>query len=296
MDPGLVSSLSGAVAQARRVDVIANNISNVDTAGFKGDDLAFEEHLQGAHRVDSRSDIPERPFTESELLSRTGDERRAVLHGNQFTDFSSGAFRRTGNPLDVAIVGNGFLEILTPEGIRLTRAGSLTLDPGGRLVTHDGFLVLGRGAPGADPALRAITIGNSHIVVDPQGNIYSEASRGGAPLGSLSLVSVENPSGLKKAGRNLFEYSDEALVRPAGANAAAAGARNPASEISSKPNPLGPTSVAPTVQQGALESSNVNAVLEMTKMIEAQRLYEQNIKLMQSFGSLSEKAAELGRF
>jgi flagellar basal-body rod protein FlgF len=292
MDPGLVSSLSGALAQSRRIDVVANNIANSDTPGFKGNDLVFEETLQGAHRKDERSDIPERPYTESELLSRAGDERRAVLYGAEFTDLREGAFRRTGQPLDIAIEGNGFLEILTPEGIRLTRAGNLSLDAGGRLITKDGFLVLGSGAAGADPAMRAITVGNEQFVLDQQGNIFGDASRGGAQVGSLSIVQVGNPAALKKIGRNLFEAPPEAALV-----SASAAARAPAQQQTEmKPNPLGSTSRPPKVHQGLLESSNVNPIVEMTKMIEAQRLFEQNTKLMQTFGDMTSKGSEIGRF
>ncbi len=299
MDPGLVSSLSGALAQSRRIDVVANNIANSDTPGFKGNDLSFEEVIQGSHREDKRSDIPERPYTESELLSRAGDERRAVLYGAEFTDLKQGAFRRTGQNLDVAIDGNGFLEVLTPEGVRLTRAGNLALDAGGRLVTKEGFLILGAGAQGADPALRALSVGNENFTVDSSGQIFSST---GASLGSLSVVQVGNPSALKKSGGNLFEAPAEAALVYAQANRApaaqapvGAGAAAGAGE-KMKPNPLGPVSRPARVIQGMLESSNINPIVEMTKMIEAQRLFEQNTKLMQTFGDLSSKASEIGRF
>jgi flagellar basal-body rod protein FlgF len=304
MDPGLVSSLSGALAQSRRIDVVANNIANADTPGFKADDLSFEEIIQGSHREDSRSDIPERPYTDAELLSRAGDERRAVLYGAEFTDLKEGAFRRTGQNLDIAIEGNGFLEVLTPQGIRLTRAGNLALDAGGRLITREGYLVLGQGAQGADPALRAITVGNEGFVVDATGAIFSDPSRGGAPLGALSLQQVGNPAGLKKIGSNLFEATPDAALVAAGPT------RGPASQVgvpngtslvtpnspTPKPNPLGSLARAPRVHQGMIESSNVNPILEMTKMIEAQRLFEQNTKLMQTFGEMATRSSEIGRF
>ena len=296
MDPGIVSSLSGALAQSRRVDMIANNLANADTPAFKSDDLLFEEALQSAHRTDSRSDIGEQPLKDSELLSRVGDERRVVLHGGQFTDHTAGAFKQTQNPLDVAIEGNGFLEVLTPNGVRLTRAGNMALDAGGRLVTRDGFLVLGAGGAGTDPALRALTVGSDAINIDIEGNVSTSLAKGGGLLGKLSLVKVENPSALKKDGNNLFVASQEAFAKPADTGASG---RAPASEVPGtlpKPNPLGSSSIAPRVHQGMLETSNVNAILEMSKLIETHRMFDQNTKLMQTFGDLNSRVSELGKY
>lgn len=303
VDAGLVSSLSGTLAQAKRVEKIANNLANADTVGFKADHLIFEEALQGAHIPDERSDLPERPYTDTELLSRAGDERRVALFGAEFTDLRAGQFRATQNPLDIAIEGNGFLEVLTPDGIRLTRAGSLTLDAAGRLVNRDGFLILGAGAPGANPETRAIVLGSQSLVqIDADGQIYSSQANGGTPLGRLALVQVENPAALKKQAGQLFEALPDAGLRPVGAPvaqapAAAAGERAPASTADFvRPNPLGPANVPPKIHQGMVEGSNVNPLSEMTSLIEAQRLFDQNTKLMQVHGDTSSRVSEVGRF
>ncbi len=314
MDAGLVTSLSGALAQARRVDKIANNIANADTPAFKADDLIFEESLLGAQREDGRTDIPEREFSESELMSRAGDEHRAVLYGEEFTDLKAGAYKVTHNPLDIAIEGNGFLEILTPSGIRLTRAGNLALDAGGRLITRDGFLVLASGGRGAATAgaprdlqadaanagMRAITVGSGNFNIDSEGNVYSGADRGGGIVGQLSLVRVENPRALKKEGSNLYSALPEAFVVQNNSNAPVRGPAGVAAPtaIADKPrlNPLGSTLVPPRVHQGMIEGSNVNPVAEMTKLIEAQRLFEQNTKLMQTMGDISSRVSEIGKF
>lgn len=340
MDAGLVSSLSGALAQSKRVDLIANNLANADTPAFKGNDLSFEESLQGAHHEDLRNDIPTRPYKDSELLSEAGKERRAVLYGAEYTDLRAGSYRQTSNPLDIAIQGNGFLEVLTPQGIRLTRAGNLALDAGGRLTTQDGFLVLGPGAANTNPApaagpapaglatasldpaqnaavpatpasptapiagldaaaMRAITVGSGRVQIDREGNIYSNNAQGNLPVGRLSLVQVANPEGLKKEGRNLFVAGPDVIVRPVGT--AAPAERNPAqqaalAEAVPKENPLGPLGVAPQIHQGVLEASNVNPVLEMTKLIEAHRLFDQNTKMMQTIGDANSRVAEVGKF
>lgn len=304
MDAGLVSSLSGALAQNKRVEVIANNLANADTPAFKSDDLSFEESVQGAQRQDLRSEIPERPYTESELLSQAGRERRAVLYATEYTNLKAGGIKQTGNPLDVAIEGNGFLEVLTPNGVRLTRAGNMALDPGGRLMTQDGFLVLGPGAAGQDPALRAITVGPGRLVIDQEGNLFANNERGNTPLGRLSVVQVANPKELKKDGRNTFEASPDAAVRPVGGAAPATPVRDiaqVANDVNNpsavpKENPLGPLALAPKIHQGMLEASNVEPVREMTKLIEAHRLFDQNTRLMQSIGDINAKSADIGRF
>jgi flagellar basal-body rod protein FlgF len=304
MDSGLVTSLSGALAQSRRIEVISNNIANADTVGFKSKDLAFEEAMEAAHREDTRSDISEEAPNESEVLSAKGRERSTVLYGADFVNLQAGGFRQTSNPLDVAIEGNGFLEIATPNGIRLTRAGNLALDAEGRLVNNDGFLVLGPAgqgaAAGADPAARAIRVpSGQQLQIDLQGNIYVRGEAAPQLVGSLSLVQVENPTELKPEGRNLFNAGPNAFPRAAGQPEAE---RTPASvvanapELNPRPNPLGPTNVAPKVHQGMLESSNVSPVKEMSSLIEAQRLFEQNLKLMQGTGEMSARLSEIGKF
>lgn len=334
MDAGLVTAMSGALAQSKRIEVIANNIANADTPGFKGDRLSFEESYIAAHQKDMRSDIPERPYTDREMLSKHGDEPRPVLYGTEFTELRAGSLKQTGNPLDVAIQGNGFLEVLTPNGIRLTRAGNLALDPQGRLVTPNGFLVLGPGEarapapaatataslnpadltaanaanqaataplanPDADQAGRAITVGGGNIHIDSEGNIYTrDAAR--TLVGRLGLVQVENPSALQKDGHNLFKASPEAFAKNAPA-ATPVAARGPASEAaeaptSTRPNPLGSTSVPPRVYQGMLEASNINPVSETTEMIEAHRLFDQNTRLIQVQGDIMGRVSEVGRF
>jgi flagellar basal-body rod protein FlgF len=294
MDAGLVTALSGALAQSKQVERIANNIANADTAGFKADELVFEAELQGQHhREMSLPEIPERVPTSSEIFSKAGDEHRVALYGTEFTDLRAGNIKRTGNALDIAIEGNGFLEVAHPNGVRLTRAGNLTLDAQGRLATRDGFLVLGPGQAQGDPAARAINLGTSNVTIDAQGNIYGGADLGGAQLGSLGLVQVADPSQLKKSGQGLFEAPEAALLRPG----APAALRLPAQAGGANTkNPLGSTQVPPRIHQGMIEGSNVNPVKEMSRMIEAQRLYEQNAKLMQTFGNIQASGSELGKF
>jgi flagellar basal-body rod protein FlgG len=295
MDPGLVTALSGALAQSKRVETISNNLANADTVAFKSQDLLFEESLMAAQHQDTRSDIPERPYKDSELLSRSGDEQRNVLYGSDYTNLRAGNFKQTHQALDIAIEGNGFLEVLSPNGVRLTRAGNLTLDAGGRLVNSDGFLVLGAGNPSQDPALRAITVGNGRVTIDREGNVYGGPDQGNANLGRLSIVQISDPKGLKKAGGNLYEVAPEAIARPLQAGAANRAPAAAGEEVA-RPNPLGSTMVPARVHQGMLESSNVNPVAEMTKLIEAHRLFDQNTRMLQTIGDAASRVSEVGKF
>lgn len=312
MDSGLVTSLSGALAQSRRIETIANNIANADTPAFKERDLVFEEMLESAHQRDDRNDMEPGPLSKSEILARPHKETRPVLYGADFTNMRAGPMRQTGNTLDLAIEGNGFLEVLSPNGIRLTRAGNLSLDTEGRLVTRDGFLILGPKAQGAqnaaqndpaapqpDPSLRAIRVGTQHMQIDIEGNIYRIEEGVQQNVGRISIVQVENPAALKLIGGNLFEAGEDAFTV---AQSPEAG-RGPASiegEVQEptplKLNPLGPTNVPAKIHQGMLEGSNVNPVQQMTRLIEAHRLYDQNLKIMQSVGQMNSQISEVGKF
>jgi flagellar basal-body rod protein FlgF len=302
MDSGLVTSLSGALAQSRRIETIANNIANAETPAFKERDLIFEEVLESAHQDDTRSDVEPGPLSKSELLARPHRENRPVLYGADFTNLRAGAFRATGNSLDFAIEGNGFFEVLSPNGIRLTRAGNLALDTQGQLVTRDGFLVLGPANAGVnalqqpDPATRAIRIGPGAFQVDIEGNISRVGGEDRELIGRLSLVQVENPTALKPVGQSLFEAGEDAFLKLPDGQEPGRGPAAVAINQEPKENPLGATNLRPRVLQGMLESSNVNPVQQMTRLIEAQRLYEQNVRIMQSVGDMTSKLSEVGKF
>lgn len=289
MEAGMVSAVSGALAQTRRVEIAANNLANASTVGFKADGTTFEEYIQGAERNDERQGMSPDVTSDISSLSDSQKEKRVVLYGEDFAYLKSGQLSPTNNPFDVAIEGNGFLEVQTPEGIRLTRAGNLSLDRQGRLVTRDGFLVMGDGNPNAAPESRAIQIGNSRPVIDKDGSIFVMQAGASTSVGRIGMVQVGNPKDLKKVGNGFFLPGPDADLRRSGeAN------RGPASETGA--NPLGSIAVPPNMHQGFLESSNVNPIQEMSQMIEAHRLFEQNAKLMQSFGTLNQQSSELGKF
>lgn len=204
----------------RQMDVVANNIANMNTAGFKGEKMMFVEHLV-------RSKGGEKVF---------GDKLHFVRDVATLRDSSEGQINETGNPLDVAINGEGYFVVQTPQGPRYTRNGRFQLDQNGQLVNQSGFAVLSQGG-------QALTFGpqDRDITIARDGTV---SARGGA-IGRLRVVRFDNDNALDQSGNGLFNTPQEA--------------RDVAQ---------------PNVVQGALESSNVQSIVELTRMIEVQRAYE----------------------
>ena len=166
MANGIYAALSGAVAEARALEVAANNLANVSTTGFKKEKLSFREVLAG-------QDTTQRQVR----IEPTG------------TDFTQGATTRTGAPLDAAILGPGFFVVRTPAGERYTRAGSFTLDAKGTLVTASGDPVLGAGGP------INVSPGES-VAIDPTGAVM----KGDEEVGRLKVVDFADPQALQRLG------------------------------------------------------------------------------------------------
>ena len=148
MQNALLVGLSRQIALARELDVVANNIANLNTTGYKADGSLFEEYLVPAARAD-----------------QTGSRVSFVRDRGTWHDMSQGAIEHTGNPLDVAIDGNGFLVVQTPRGERYTRNGALQINATGQLVTSDGDPVLGDGGPIAlQPTDRQVSISHDGTI------------------------------------------------------------------------------------------------------------------------------------
>lgn len=185
MNIGLYSAYLGMKARQQRLDLIAGNIANASTNGFKADRLAFRV-LNENGPVDAAT---------KGQVSET-NKRRAPDTGvqiQQMTDFSMGAMRETGRSLDVTLDGPGFLTVQTPRGERYTRSGSLTLDANGQLVTQNGDLVIGDGGP--------ITVGPGEVTIGDDGTISSN----GQIAGRLKISHFNDPAAaLQKEGHSLF--------------------------------------------------------------------------------------------
>jgi flagellar basal-body rod protein FlgG len=243
MQSGYYSATGGMVAQFNRLDNTNNNLANMNSSGFKRDEMIFGDYLRLAK--DKREDLP----LENHTKDSAGFYHRATARVpqivDQFSDFSLGAVKQTFNPLDLAIGGDKelFFLVSTPEGNRLTRDGSFTTDREGFLVTKDGFNVL-------DSNMNPITIDlNKNVTFDKNGNYSNDDNSG-----TIMLVRPENLRNLQKEGSGLFSIGDE-------------------NEIVHEDNTI-------ALQQGYLETSNVNAIVEMGHLIEANRMVSMYQKVM----------------
>lgn len=259
---GVYTALSGAIAQTTKMDTIANNLANVNTPAFKKDSVSFQEYLTAYEKEQAVMNVPKVPASIDSFYDLQGGDKSYVDLKGSHTDFSQGSLKGTGNPFDVAIDGKGFFEVMTPDGLRLTRSGNFTVDGNGRLVTKEGFPVMRAAEPGADPASRVIAFAGDSTKINIADN--GEITHGAENLGSLSLVSVENQDDLQKVGNSMYAFKAD---------------RDPqVSNIAS-----------PSVRQGFLELSNVNIVQEMTEMIKTNRVFESTQKAISTYDSMAEK-------
>lgn len=276
MSKGLWPAVSGSIAQSQRLDTVANNLANSDTNGFKRDQVAFSTVISNAIDAANREEIPRKPYTDKDFHKLDGKDAAFVVVDATATDFSQGRVKITNGPLDVAIEGKGFIEVGTPQGVRYTRQGNLKLAADGTLVTTEGHPVLRRGAAaaqgegGADLASRAIRLDprqGAQLSISPNGNILQN----GEAAGEISLVEFVELRELAKEGAALYRNDKAANVST--------------------------EAVKSTIHQGMLETSNVNAVAEMTEMLKATRLFEMSQKVVKTYGELEGRAVnDIGKF
>jgi flagellar basal-body rod protein FlgF len=201
VENALLIGLSRQVALQRELDVIANNIANLNTTGFKADGSVFQEYLMPVARSDSFA----------------GADRRLsfVLDRATWTNLSQGPVQQTGNPLDVAIDGNAYLAVQSPKGERYTRNGALQINGRGELVTSEGYNVVGDTGPIVfQPGDTNISISREGTITVREGTAVAESRRG-----KLRLVSFAQPQRLEKDGASMF-------AAPAGVTSEAAPTAN----------------------------------------------------------------------
>ena len=253
-------SKTGMQAQQTQLDVISNNLANVSTNGFKRANAVFEDLMyQNLRQVGAAADQQNTLPTGLQL----GLGVRTVATSRQFTQ---GSLQQSGNNLDVAVNGGGFLQVTMPDGTTgYTRDGSLQLDAQGRLVTSSGYpLTAGITIP---PEAQSVTIGNDGVVsAKMPGQATPQA------VGSIELANFVNPAGLEPRGQNLF---GESLA-----------SGNP---ITGAPGTAG----MGTLMQGFVETSNVNVVQELVTMIQTQRAYEMNSKAITTSDQMLQKLSQL---
>lgn len=240
MDNALLLSLSNQMVARRSMEVIANNIANMNTTGFKRESPVFEAHLV---RVDAKGGF-----------GRTKKSLAFVRDALATHDMTNGELKTTGNQLDLAIEGEGFFTVATPEGERYTRNGNFGRDDTGRLVTSSGHAVLDDG--GSEivfaPEETQITIARDGTISTEQG-----------VRGRIGVVAFQNPQTLRPVGDSLWEATDAPALAEGN-----------------------------VVAQGMLESSNVQPVAEMVRMIEVMRSYQSSTELLNAGDDLSRRAVQ----
>ncbi len=253
---------TGMMAQQTNVEVIANNIANMNTTGFKAQRAAFADLLYqtvsqpGAQSSDSGTIVP------NGIQLGAGVRTQAVYRVTNQGDLS-----KTSNTYDLAINGKGYFRIQMPDGTdTYTRAGNFSLSPEGQLVTQDGYTV----EPGVTiPATATdVSISTTGLV-----QVTLPGQKGQQTVGQLELTRFPNDAGLKALGDNLFSETDASGSPQAGTP--------------------GSTGYG-TIRQKYLESSNVDVVGEMTDMITAQRAYEMNSKVISAADQMMQETANLG--
>ena len=253
-------SKTGMEAQQTQLDHISNNLANAATNGYKRSHAVFEDLIYQNLRQSGAASSEQ---TQLPTGLQVGLGTRAVASAR---DFGQGSLQQTSNPLDVAISGQGFLQVTLPDGTTgYSRDGSLKLDSQGQLVNNSGYVV----QPGI-----TIPANAQSITISANGTVSVMLPAQAAPqtLGQLQLASFVNPGGLDPRGQNLYAETASSGTPSAGAPGV---------------NGLG------TLQQNFLEGSNVNMVEELVSMIQTQRSYELNSKAISTSDQMLQKLGQL---
>jgi flagellar basal-body rod protein FlgF len=234
MYKGIYIAASGAVLMQTQLEMISQNLANANTAGYKKDTLAFKDHLL-------------------QTGAGTGPDGRDMSdYSGSKIDMSSGTSVKTGNTLDVALEGDGFIAL---EGNRYTRRGDLKKDGNGYLTTHDGIKVMGTGGPISLPE------DSTQINIDLEGKVSVVQAGNSLPteIDTIKIMNFSPDAGMTEAGDGMYTFSGEGTQSTA------------------------------TVKQGYIETSNVDAIKEMVRMIDTMREFESYQKAIQMFDNATSK-------
>ncbi len=246
MIKGIYTSAVGMMPNKLKIDVIANNLANIETTGFKKDNI-FVRILHSAV-LD---------------INKNGGNELSGLYITEYTSFDQGNLKQTGNAFDIAINGIGFFAVQTQDGLRYTRNGNFTITSEGKIVNANGHALAGVGGEIKLPDFYKLK--DAEIKITPKGEIYINDKL----IDRIKIVWFSDLTKLKKESRTYFKADDgvEAVEISEGFE----------------------------IYQGFLEESNVNAIEEMVRMIEANRSYESSYKAVQHQEETLSKANELGK-
>ncbi len=250
----IYTPLAGAISQERALEVIANNLANVNTIGFKGDNVTFT--LQNPEPFKNYPDpLPPANFKENmeNVFPLRGNDMSYVGVASMTRDFSQGSVVDTKNPYDFMLEGDGFFNVQTLDGTRYMRAGDLTLSPEGALVSKHGDPILGEKG--------AIFLKGAGFSVNSRGEIFEN----GQFIDRFKITSFKDSKALERVGKNYYHFGGD-------------------------PGEVGPAKNS-LVRQGYLESSNVNAMKNLTAMIIAHRSYEAYQKAVANYDQMMEKSS-----
>ena len=247
---GLYTAYTGMINQQKRLDTVTNNLANASTTGFKREGLTSKS-------FDQMLTVKLNDLSVPYLNEGIGKMSLGVKIGENYTDYSQGSFKETGNTYDLALAGNGFFTISYTDkkgntSAKYTRDGEFTMDSEGYLRTLEGDYVQGEGGN------IMIPVETSEVSIRDNGDIYAD----GEYVDSLRIVDFEDYNNIEKFGENLYNVVDGATE----------------------------TESTAAVKQGYLEMSNINVVKEMVEMITISRAYESNQKLIQTEDDMLDKS------
>ena len=256
------TAATGMSAQQMMVDVTANNLANINTTGFKRSQIDFQDLLYTKMK-DSGTEVS------SGIKSPGGMEiGSGVMAGSTVKIFSNGELVNTTRPLDIAIAGDGFLQINMPDGsIRYTRDGALQVNADGELVTAMGYTI--------EPAISVPTNATSVSIGKDGGVNVTDDSGSQTVVGTIQLAKFINPSGLSSEGDNLLTETEASGTPTTG---------------TAGENGFG------SIQSGFLEKSNVQMVTELVNLITAQRAYEVNSRAIKAGDEMLKNAIQIAGF
>lgn len=248
---GLYTAYTGMLNQQKKMDTLSNNLANADTTGYKKEGVT-------AKTFETQLAIKVKDGSNAYIDQQIGKLNLGVKIGENYTDYSQGSYRYTGNTYDLALGGDGFFNIsfmnkAGEQSVKYTRDGNFTIDNEGALRTQDGDYVLGESGEIYIPT-NAVDVS-----INKLGEIYAD----GEYIDTIKITDFEDYNYLKKYGENMYDAVDGATEKE-------------------------PTA---TIDQGYLEQSNINVVTEMVNMISLSRTYEANQRLIQTMDDALDKSA-----